>query len=1054
MPLLLDQGQKGAGRCLLAAQKLLVQAGSLLLQRLQGLHGLLGQAQGILQRCRSRSRDYRCSGCGRGQRWRRDDRRGRCQRLRCPGRTFRRWIEIVGAAQGDNHPLLFRHLGPFLGIISIPAAEIDAIAEDRQLAEGAGEIVNCRTMSAGGVEGEGLMLATGENRLDHAGQPRAGADLDKGAETAGIKALDLVDKFDRTGELGGEELAGTLGARRVSLTAAVGKDRGLAGLEFRSRQGRNKRSAGGGDERTVKGSGDGQLLVTETASLKQFCRLGNLCSRPGKDALLRGIAIGKDQIEAFLDQQLFDFRDGGGDSEHRAAIALTGGHEFAAAAGKAMESAFSEVTTGTEGSQLAVTVAGKGIGRQGKGVQHLEGAETDGTEGRLGHFGGLQPRDVGLTAGIIETAARIDRFGEATAGADRISKRLIGGLDRGEVCGELQRQLGEHPGILRSLTGKEDGELAGSSAAGKVDAIRSLPGRLSPRLRQHTQGALDLGRGIALPFFHHQRQATPLLRVELLAARMRGETELRPRGFGREGAQEGFQSRAIAGAEGGNLHLAAFVDDDFLRRVLFEKTVKVAAAETEGTDPGTAWVGRMGDPGTGLRVEIEGTALGNDDVLGFLHLEGRRQDFVVQGEGCLDQPRRTGGGLGVADLRFDRAEGAPGALGFTEDLAQGLDLDGVTDLGAGAVRFDQFDRLRGDIPLLIGTTQRLLLPGGTRFVDCRAAAVAGGADTTDDGINAVTIAFGVGKAFENDNPETFTEGGAVTVRRERLGMSGGREGRRLAEAGVHEDIVEGIDTAGNDHVGLAGTEFEGGEVEGGEGAAAGGIDNAVGAAEVEVLADAAGDNVAEEAGEGVLLPGDVGIADARDGIGGDVVGDAGFPEGGPPARMAEPGAQGDDELQAAGDTEDDADLLAIKLLVGAVAGVNQRLFDGDQTEELGSIDRFQGVGEDAVLHGMKIDRREETAHLGVDLIRGFRVGIEIVLRAPVTGRNFGDGIPARADITPESDLVLGLRKDAADTDDGDRCRRLPGLFYALFQWRYSLICAISNGSESLSAAAR
>ena len=173
--------------------------------------------------------------------------------------------------------------------------------------------------------------------------------------------------------------------------------------------------------------------------------------------------------------------------------------------------------------------------------------------------------------------------------------------------------------------------------------------------------------------------------------------------------------------------------------------------------------------------------------------------------------------------------------------------------------------------------------------------------------------------------------------------------------------------------------------------------------------------------------------------------------------MAEPGAQGDDQFQAAGDAENDADALAVKLLVAAVAGIYQRLFDGDEAEELGGIDRLQGIGEDAVLHRMKIDGGEKTAHLGVDLIRGFRVGIEIILGAPVTGRHFGDGIPALADITPESDLVLGLRKDAADADNGDRCRRyrrLPGLFYALFQWRYSLICAISNGSESLSAAAR
>ena len=45
------------------------------------------------------------------------------------------------------------------------------------------------------------------------------------------------------------------------------------------------------------------------------------------------------------------------------------------------------------------------------------------------------------------------------------------------------------------------------------------------------------------------------------------------------------------------------------------------------------------------------------------------------------------------------------------------------------------------------------------------------------------------------------------------------------------------------------------------------------AAEVEVAADAAGDDVAEEARKGVLLPGDVGITDALHDILGDRIGD-------------------------------------------------------------------------------------------------------------------------------------------------------------------------------------
>ena len=68
---------------------------------------------------------------------------------------------------------------------------------------------------------------------------------------------------------------------------------------------------------------------------------------------------------------------------------------------------------------------------------------------------------------------------------------------------------------------------------------------------------------------------------------------------------------------------------------------------------------------------------------------------MVEGQGRLDQPGRPGRGLGVADLRLDRAEGAPGRVRFAVDLAQGGYLDRVADLGAGAVGLDQADACRG-----------------------------------------------------------------------------------------------------------------------------------------------------------------------------------------------------------------------------------------------------------------------------------------------------------------------------------------------------------------------
>ena len=270
-------------------------------------------------------------------------------------------------------------------------------------------------------------------------------------------------------------------------------------------------------------------------------------------------------------------------------------------------------------------------------------------------------------------------------------------------------------------------------------------------------------------------------------------------------------------------------------------------------------------------------------------------------------------------------------------------------------------RLGADAGLFVGAAQRLFLAGGVRFVDRRAAAVAGGADAADDGIDAVAVALGVGQALQNDDAQPLAQGGAVAVGIEGAGVAARREGRRFAEAGVHEDVVKGIDAAGDDHVGFARRQLQGGQVDGGEGAAAGGVADAVGAAEIEVTADAAGDDVAEETGKGIFLPGDIGIGDPLHGIGGDGIVDAGVLQRRPPARMAEAGAEGDDQLQGAGDAENDADALAVEILFRAVAGILQGLIDRHQPEELGGVGRLQGVGQNAVFERIEVDGGKKAA---------------------------------------------------------------------------------------------
>jgi hypothetical protein len=227
------------------------------------------------------------------------------------------------------------------------------------------------------------------------------------------------------------------------------------------------------------------------------------------------------------------------------------------------------------------------------------------------------------------------------------------------------------------------------------------------------------------------------------------------------------------------------------------------------------------------------------------------------------------------------------------------------------VRLDEFDRLRRHAGLAVRGQEAPPLPLGARRVDRVPLPVATRPDALDDGVDQVTVSLRVRQALQHDHAQTFAEDGAVAVGVERLRVPRRRERRGLAEAHVHEDVVERVAPAGDDHVGAAGLQFECREVDRAQRTGTRGVDDAVRAAEVEAVGDAAGDDVAEQAREAVLLPRDVALGDAPRGVLDLLVRDAGRLHRPLPLRVAEPRAERDDEFQRAGDAEDDRDAGAV-----------------------------------------------------------------------------------------------------------------------------------------------
>ncbi len=156
----------------------------------------------------------------------------------------------------------------------------------------------------------------------------------------------------------------------------------------------------------------------------------------------------------------------------------------------------------------------------------------------------------------------------------------------------------------------------------------------------------------------------------------------------------------IIGREREDLHVAVPVDAWLLGLGFFEDAVEIAAAEAECADRRAARVAGARQPGPRLGVQVERRVPAGEPLDRPADLGRRRQDLVMKRQRRLDQPRRSGGGLGVPHLRLDRSQGTPRASGpgALVDLLERRQLDRVADLGPGPVRLDQLDRRRARCP--------------------------------------------------------------------------------------------------------------------------------------------------------------------------------------------------------------------------------------------------------------------------------------------------------------------------------------------------------------------
>ncbi len=294
-----------------------------------------------------------------------------------------------------------------------------------------------------------------------------------------------------------------------------------------------------------------------------------------------------------------------------------------------------------------------------------------------------------------------------------------------------------------------------------------------------------------------------------------------------------------------------------VRGAFLENHVEVRATETHGRGRRPASrAARVPDPGTGTSVDVERRIVEVDGAVGALDIDRRREDPMVEAERELDERGRASGTLGVSDLRLDAADRGEVLLPRrrAHDGVQRGELRTVADLRAGGVCLDKLDRGRLATGVLVSPLQGYDLPLRARGINALEAPVAGCPDAADDGVDTVAVTFGIGQPLEREHADALADQGAVSGIVEGADRVGPGQRLGLAEAHEAEERVLRVAAAGDHEVGPFLDEFAHGHLDGRQRAGTRRVDRVVRSAEVQPVRDPTGGHVAEQAGEGVLLP--------------------------------------------------------------------------------------------------------------------------------------------------------------------------------------------------------
>ncbi len=437
---------------------------------------------------------------------------------------------------------------------------------------------------------------------------------------------------------------------------------------------------------------------------------------------------------------------------------------------------------------------------------------------------------------------------------------------------------------------------------------------------------------------------------------------------------------------------------------LFQDHVRVHPSDAEGADARPTWqwlpVGiRDPRPVQGVARDEEGTVGQVDVGVQCLAVQAAHALAVLHLQQHLDHARHTGSELQVTHIGLEgpqRAAAVPaplralrlGGQAFRKGLLERIDLDGIAELRARAMRFEVADgpgvhggagmRLDDDLPLCrrIGRREGV---GVTAMVDGTAP---------DDAVDGIAVPPRRTQALQEQHADTFAADKAVRLRREGLAAAVRGQHAGLAKADVGMRRQDGLHAADQRELGIPAGEAHDRPVEGHQGRRTGRLHRLAGAVQVQEVADPVDGDGGHDAQEGV----------AFDALAG---------------RLAQVAV-------AALGHADEQGRLAARQVPGVVAGVldgppgmHQQL--AVRGVHLVGLPRGD-VEEQRIEFRQAVDEAAPSAAGQRGILCGLRrAGAPV----PTVGRNLGDAVPALEQVSGKRRHVTGAREPAAHADDRD-----------------------------------